>query len=318
MSRFHAQLAGALDAVAIHRSGVCSWYGRRLARMPTVALSEAAARAHIVAVLEQVLYGSFYCPGAAVPAPAEPRPPLRRDPDFVDALSSANAGRGSWESGWRVGGRADHELVVLKDGLRVAANRSETRTPGGEPEIGGRVQVRMPKELLYASPGFYTAISDIELAPEAGHTMLRLYFHVTAAGAPGLVAAITSALNGMGVAFRFKIVDAPERFKRCDAAVAIRPSRRLRQAATRAPRPALAARGRAPLAHAGLHENAETRNRPRRTSCLGRQLRRGTLPNARGRHRRGPRARNRGSGRAPDVRRTPFRLPRDRPRSAVP
>ena len=40
-----------------------------------------------------------------------------------------------------------------------------------------------------------------------------------ASGAASLVAAVTSSLNGMGIAFRFKVLDAPEQFSRCDAAV---------------------------------------------------------------------------------------------------
>lgn len=213
MNRFRRQVAGALGAAAVHPSGSCSWCGRRLARAPSVTLAAAEADTYLVAVLEQVLYESFYCPGAAIPSPTGEREKApRQDPEFVAELSAANAGRGRWAGGWQVDGRSGDDLVLRKDGLRVRVPSGQTRIAGD----GSAAEVRLPKELPFASPGFYMAVGDIDLPPGP---MMRLYFHAVASGAASLVAAVTSTLNDMGIAFRFKVVDAPEQFSRCDAAV---------------------------------------------------------------------------------------------------
>jgi hypothetical protein len=184
-----------------------------VARAPPVTLAAAEADTYLVAVLERVLYESFYCPGGAIPSPTGEREAApREDPDFVGELSAANAGRGRWAGGWLVDGRSGDELVLLKDGLRVRVPPGQARVAGD----GSAAEVRLPKELPFASPGFYMAVGDIDLPPGP---MVRLYLHVVASGAAGLVAAVTSSLNGMGIAFRLKVIDAPEQFSRCDAAV---------------------------------------------------------------------------------------------------
>jgi hypothetical protein len=220
MNRFRAQVAGALEAATVHPSGSCTWCGRRLRRARAGTVPPAAAGAYLTAVLEHVLYESFYCHGAPIPSrPDAARAAPRADPAFVAGLSAANAGRGCWAGGWRVDGRSASDLLLVKDGLRLRAKRSQARIREGEPLIGASAQIRLPKELAFASPGFYTAVSDADLPAESGHPMLRVYFHLVHPAAPSLVAAVTSSLNEIGIAFRLKVIDAPERFSRCDAAV---------------------------------------------------------------------------------------------------
>ena len=48
---------------------------------------------------------------------------------------------------------------------------------------------------------------------------LRVYWHMTAPGAPALVRALSSRLNAETVPFRLKVANHPVRFDRCDAAV---------------------------------------------------------------------------------------------------
>ena len=88
-----------------------------------------------------------------------------------------------------------------------------------DPDVGAEVSVRFPKELPFASPGFYTALSDLDMSGASGEPMVRLYFHVTPQGAAPLVNVVTSTLNAGGVMFRVKIADSPERYERCDTAV---------------------------------------------------------------------------------------------------
>jgi hypothetical protein len=190
-----------------------------VARPPVRTLSPAAVRSYWVAALERVLYESFYCPGAPTPPVEGRRVAPRNDPAFIQELSAANTGRGRWDEGWRIEGRWGEDLLIGKDGLRVRAAPSQARLAVGGPPTGGAVQIRLPKELAFASPGYYTALGDTDLRAVGGHAVLRLYFHVVPSAAPNLVAAATSSLNERGIAFRLKVLDDPERFARCDAAV---------------------------------------------------------------------------------------------------
>jgi len=220
VNRFRAQVADALEAVTLHPSGSCTWSGRRLRRTHARSVPPAAAGVYLTAVLEQVLYESFYCHGVPIRStPDAARAAARADPAFVARLSAANSGRGCWAGGWRVDGQSASDLLLVKDGLRLRAKRSQARIGDGEPSIGASAEIRLPKELAFASPGFYTAVGDTDLPDQGGYRMLRLYFHVTASAATGLVSAVTSSLNVIGAAFRLKVIDTPERFSRCDTAV---------------------------------------------------------------------------------------------------
>lgn len=213
MNRFRAQVSSALEAMAIGPSGSAAWCGRRLARTPR-GLPAAAARAYLAAVAEQVLYEAFYCPGAPIPwSPDARASEPGRDPAFVDALAAANAGSGCWAGGWRVDGRRGDALVLGRNGLQITAEPSQVRIDGTG------AQIRLPKELRFASPGHYIALGDLDLPAASEYPLLRVYFHVVPSEAARLVGLVTSSLNDLGVAFRLKVVDAPEQFGRCDAAV---------------------------------------------------------------------------------------------------
>jgi hypothetical protein len=63
------------------------------------------------------------------------------------------------------------------------------------------------------------AVGDSDLGPRSERPLLRLYFHIVAAAAVPLMAGVTAWLNRARIEFRLKVVDVPERFTRCDAAV---------------------------------------------------------------------------------------------------
>jgi HopA1 effector protein family len=217
---FRAQVAGALEAMTVQPSGSWAWCGRRVARPPVHSLPPDAARAYRVAALQRVLYESFYCRGVPSPLPVTERQVApRSDAAFVEQLSAANKGRGCWAAGWRIEARSGEGLLVRKEGLRMLVPPACARPAVGEPPDGDLVHIRLPKELASASPGYYTALGNTELRPESGDAMVRLYVHIVPSAAPKLTALVTSSLNDLGVAFRLKVVDAPEQYFRCDAAV---------------------------------------------------------------------------------------------------
>lgn len=218
MTGHRARLADALRAITVTPTSY-AWFGRRSRPLPPellAAVGPDAARASLVEALQRELYLSFYTQGRAVPETPERPAPARPDRDFASALSAANAGAGGWQRGWRVQAWEAEAAVVARDGIAIRASVADCRIDGREPARGAPVSVRHAKELEAASPGFYIALGDRR--PDAGEE-LRVYFHVTVAGAAPLVAACTSVLNAGAVPFVLKVVDRPGGFTRCDAAV---------------------------------------------------------------------------------------------------
>ena len=212
MTAYRDHVGLALRAAAVTSPTSYAWFGRRVRAVPAGATLP--ARAYLVRALEGTLYRSFYTQGAPVPISGllpVPAPPIAA---FVAALSEANAGRGGWQPGWQIVDTAPEELTVTREGLRVDVRAAECRRTGAS-----TAGLPRAKEHRDASPGFYTAFGDV--VPDIGDddVELRVYFHLTAAGAAPFVAGCTRVLNRAGVAFVLKVVDNPAAFVRCDAAV---------------------------------------------------------------------------------------------------
>jgi hypothetical protein len=219
MTGHRARLEDALRALTMTSSRSFAWFGRRSLPLPAdvlAAVGPDAARASVLEALQHELYRSFYTQGRPVPDSPQRSARARPDRDFAAALSAANAGAGGWQPGWRVQAWGAATAIVAMDGIAVRARVADCRVDGRAPAPGTPVSVRYPKELDAASPGFYMALGDRQ--PAAGREV-RVYFHVTAAGATPLVAACTRLLNAAGVSFVLKVVDRPGGFTRCDAAV---------------------------------------------------------------------------------------------------
>jgi HopA1 effector protein family len=220
VSRYRDQVAAALDAVTIRGPARYAWLGRASRPLPARLAAELDAsqrRAYLVSCLREELYWSFYCHGGPGEARwGELQPPFP-DPWLVEALSRANAGRGSWERGWTAE-RVDGDVAVVGDDrLRTRVPLADCRAANGAVRAGAPVEVRLPKELPELSPGYFTVLGD---ATDPGVTSLvRVYWHVTLAGAADLVAALTRRLNGEQTPFRLKVANHPLRLRRCDAAV---------------------------------------------------------------------------------------------------
>lgn len=180
-------------------------------------MDDAARDAYLVASLGNELYWSFYCRGRPVPARWGEPAPLAPDPELAAALSEANTGAGSWQTGWTVERIEGHEAVLRSD-VRMRVPILECRAPG-DVRPGAAVHIRVPKEHLWIAPGFYTALSDAVVDVESARAVVRAYWNVTPTGAPELMRALTTRLNASEVPFRLKIGDHPFRLDRCDAAV---------------------------------------------------------------------------------------------------
>lgn len=231
MPDYHLQLGAAVDALHIFSPTGFSWFGKRSPRLlPRIEreITARTARSFLHYTLQSRLYSHFYCPGTAVPA-RDDEPASRPGglASFVERLSEANCGHGYWADGWE-----QEELEGLGPGM-VAAGRAGLILLAGEGEYkrdeGGGVGaksllLRFGKDLPAVSPGFYMALGDADLEAadgiqEPADDLVRFYWHTTPEGAVTLMSLATPALNKARVPFKLKVLNDPERYDRCDAAV---------------------------------------------------------------------------------------------------
>jgi len=208
----------------------CIWFGETCPANDSIlalaAFSPAVASSILADVLIQRLYEDFYRKGRPSPQSPFDRMTLRAGTSqpFVDALSAANSGNGTCQTGWVVTGLANSDpdaatLTIRRNGLNLRASIEEIafneKTPA---RIGDEVGLRFPKELPAVSPGFYMALSDTPYSAANGQ-VVRLYWNLYPWAAANLLSGITSRLNGAGLRFQLKLIDHPDRYQRCDAAV---------------------------------------------------------------------------------------------------
>jgi hypothetical protein len=217
MTDYRDQLATAVGAVTLQPPLGYTWLGRRSRPLPKwlrEALSAPERRAFLIDCVSGELYASFYTRGRVEPAHWLKPQPIGADPQLIAAVRAAGAARGAREDGWTVE-RLDGEAAVLSSPyLRVRAPLSACRPNGAGLTPGAAVTVALEGELPGLSPGHLTLVEG-ELAGD----VVRVYWHVTAAGAPALVGELTTSLRAAAVPYRLKVSQHPLRFNRADAAV---------------------------------------------------------------------------------------------------
>ncbi|HUJ60088.1 MAG TPA: T3SS effector HopA1 family protein [Kofleriaceae bacterium] len=167
----------------------------------------------LVRALAHAIYSQLYA--RLRPATGYPR----SERALLGELSAANTSTVGWDPGWTVTGFDPDppRLVVRKDDLSVYAMPGEVAAEA--PAVGDVVHLRLGKERLFVSPGFYFALGDARGDRTRDRETVRIYLNVRAEGAAAFVGATTTALNAAGVPFRAKIVSNPNGFVRADAAV---------------------------------------------------------------------------------------------------
>ena len=139
--------------------------------------------------------------------------------DFVDRLSAANAGDGSWQAGWIVRGiEPDGRVVAEQYGVLFWVPSAEFQPENGSVTVGGSGFVRIPKEQFKLVPGFYYAYGNARPGPGSTRAV-RVYWHITSSGAEPLVRWLTQQLNRFEIAFQMKVLSEPSDYHRTDAAV---------------------------------------------------------------------------------------------------
>jgi HopA1 effector protein family len=80
------------------------------------------------------------------------------------------------------------------------------------------VAVKMPKNRMQS--GFYMAVSNLGFSrPQAGDTLVRIYFNVTAEGSIKVMKSLTRGLNEIDIPFSFKVLYNPQDYDRFDSGV---------------------------------------------------------------------------------------------------
>ena len=220
VSRYRDQVADALGAVAIRGPLRYAWLGRCSRPLPAALRDELdapARRDYLLGCLREELYWSFYCRGRVVPARWGEPGPVSADPLLAREIAAANAGRGTWQSGWTVERIVAGAALVTSGRLRARLPVAACRAEHGTVEPRAAVSLPMPAQLPALSPGYWTLVGPAGDEIEGG--VLRVYWHITRRGVPAFVHALTAGLNGQTVPFRLKVADHPLRFDRCDAAV---------------------------------------------------------------------------------------------------
>jgi class II lanthipeptide synthase len=224
MSLFLEQVQSAVEATYIHSPSAYSWFGMpavRLAPRFERALGPRAVHKWLASVLQAQLYTDFYCQGIATPSQKDaPSPKSLASSPFVDQLSLANSGKGSWQDGWELSIAGHGQTSALRKGLEFVVLPEDCRSAAGQGiSPGGRVRLHLPKELRGISPGFYMAASDVDMPDTEGRELVRFYWNLRQEAAIPLLRCLTRDLNHAALPFRFKVLDSAPAFTRCDAAV---------------------------------------------------------------------------------------------------
>jgi hypothetical protein len=173
----------------------------------------------LVAFIESEIYQSLY----RRPADGIGKSIVKGEGDheFIERLSAANAGSGTWEPGWSIVAIEPQGRVGVKRDVVCWVRDSQLRTSDGGIGIGLPCFVKIPKEIRHLVVGYYMAIGDISPVASSGDTerMVRVYWNLTEEGAVEYIRRITTALNGSSIPFRTKVVGHRGLYQNADSGV---------------------------------------------------------------------------------------------------
>ncbi len=223
MNEYLEQVKSAINETVFHSSSSYSWHGNESTRLsPRIrrAMTMRTERNYLLYQLQSQLYADFYIRGGASQGASTDSGGSTDAVSFVQALSDANCGTGSWENGWKVLTHSPDEVVVGRGKLMLWVRPDDFAVEDGKAiETGTNLKLRLPKELRSISPGYYMALGDRSDDAYEVDNLLRIYWNLRAVGAPIFIRTATLLLNGEGKFFKLKVLSDPASYARCDAAV---------------------------------------------------------------------------------------------------
>lgn len=218
VAAFHDDLRAVMDAVRIESASAYTIGGDR--RELHLDVPDEGREAALSARIAADVYASLYVRPQRS-GTVHSRVSAQRE--FVNQLSAANSGGGTWEPGWRIVLESDDGSVeVRKDGMSFWVSRDECRTRARRIVRGEFCRVRIGKELRQLVPGFYVAIGDGDPAAateDRPAPLVRVYWNLTADVAIEYVATTTRLFNEARVPFRTKVLSDPRGYVRADGGV---------------------------------------------------------------------------------------------------
>jgi hypothetical protein len=222
MSDYIDQIRMSISETVFHSPTTYSYFGSespRLAPRVRRVMTPKTARNYLLYQLQSHLYNEFYIRGGASHSvwgdPGDETDAI----SFVETLSAANEGTGCRESGWEILTTAKDHLIVRKGNLELWVRPEDYSTQKDSQQSETSVVLHLPKELRGISPGYYMALSNQEDISDDVHSLVRLYWNLSAKGAPLFVRNVTRALNDARLFFRLKVLNDSRSYSRCDAAV---------------------------------------------------------------------------------------------------
>lgn len=177
----------------------------------------------LVREILEVLYAKVYTRQDQIQTRYPPSDWLGTNQEFIEQLNQANHSQQSIDRAWRVYHVGIDGRVSVQKG-----NRSRVALPGefirnkmtgALPKLGDMVDLVAYPCSLELSPGFYFAFGQYLTDQFDEYALVRIYFHVEAAGAIKLMKLLSCQLNHYHVPYRFKCLSSPAAYTRADAAV---------------------------------------------------------------------------------------------------
>ncbi|MGD1837961.1 MAG: T3SS effector HopA1 family protein, partial [Nitrososphaeraceae archaeon] len=228
MNQYLNDIESAVNALVIHSLNTYSWLGQKQSVNSSFhvekTFSPTVARNYLLFRLTSRLYEDFYCRGETMHS--SEGIPVRQIPygfnSFVNELSSNNLGQGCVQSGWNVTSVNSEKVTVKRNDLHLFLEPKDCLIKpqrNRKISVGMDVSIRLPKELLDISPGFYMIFGNKSFDAKNAQ-ILRLYWNITSDGAATLIRNITSILNKLDIPFNLKTLNNPNKYsRRVDTAV---------------------------------------------------------------------------------------------------
>jgi HopA1 effector protein family len=138
---------------------------------------------------------------------------------FIELLSKANNGVGTWEPGWIISKLEKSGKIAIKknDLMLWVVPHQFALIDSNQAHIGDKGRAAMVKEFRELLPGYYMANGNVSIKEQPFIT--RIYWNISSDGAVSLLNSLTTELNKESIPFQFKILKNENHYTRADAGV---------------------------------------------------------------------------------------------------
>ena len=188
-----------------------------------LAAAEVARAAPAGEDLAETLYRAWYLGVHGVDQPLAVGVPTAADINLLDALRAAHVDTGRWSDGWTVRAVSNRGRVLAAAGDRERVLHRIDVLPDARPCLpprpGDPVRVTARRDFRDEGGGFWFAVGgdwdETALPPD----LVRVYWHLSRAGAPAFVHSLTRALDEGRVPHSLKVACSDPPLDRPDGAV---------------------------------------------------------------------------------------------------